>query len=181
MNCNNSHFYSDVELKCHGKTELIRAMLDSGASCSLISKHVVDLFNLPISQLPDPLTVRVLDGRSSSQLTHSSSLDCSIDNFSFRYDFNVMNGIPYGMILGIDFLQHIEPRLSWASRKISFDEIHHVSLNVIVTPMTDSRTSSETRDDIKYPVNPSSPRTQSLYRILEPSDVWTSTSSKNSV
>ena len=81
-----------------------KAMIDTGASCSFISKDMIGKLG-EVDMVPMPLTVLLGDG-SQSNTTHRAVLDIVLQNETLPVQVAIMDTLPcsIGMILGNDWI-----------------------------------------------------------------------------
>ena len=82
------------------------AMIDSGASTQFIDLDFAIKNNLPLTLKPKPETLIVVDGREAeNQLTHTCTLDLTVDQHLETLTFQVTKLARRNMILGKTWLK----------------------------------------------------------------------------
>jgi hypothetical protein len=98
-------------------------MIDSGATQSFIHKSLVDKYDIPVMQLPQPIALDVADGRpiKSGAITHKTcSVSVRVENHHEKIDFYVTNIGQHSIILGTSWLKKHNPRINWSNRQVDF-------------------------------------------------------------
>ena len=97
------------------------AMIDSGASTQFIDLDFAVKNNLPLTLKPKPETLIVVDGREAeSQLTHTCTLDLTIDQHLETLTFQVTKLAGWNMILGKTWLKRHNPVIDWTKNTVTF-------------------------------------------------------------
>ena len=97
------------------------AMIDSGASTQFIDLDCVLRNNLPLPLKPKPGTIIVVNGREAeNQLTHTCTLDLTIDQHSETLTFQVTKLAGWNMILGKNWLKRHNPVIDWTRNTVTF-------------------------------------------------------------
>jgi len=82
----------------------ITALIDSGASVSCISRKFADKAGIKFAQNMNYELLRSADGRDL-QVLGSADLTVGLRGLLVPYQFFVIDGLSYNVLLGIDFLQ----------------------------------------------------------------------------
>src|SRR6218665_1308714 len=98
-----------------------QALLDSGASSSVISANVVKKLKLPHRNLdPDEiLNVVVADGRSIPVLG-KTEVGVKVNGLAMPCEFLILPPTAYNLILGLDFLEANKVHVDFANRIVTF-------------------------------------------------------------
>ena len=96
----------------------IRVLFDTGASHSFISKELVDTFSLDVLCLMTSLRIANPVGGSATISLLCKDVEIILCDFSFRADLHVMRYLGFGMILGMDWLNHYEAHILCPERTI---------------------------------------------------------------
>ena len=97
------------------------AMIDSGASTQFIDLDFAVKNNLPLTFKPKPETLIVVDGRQAeNQLTHTCTLDLTIDQHLEILTFQVTKLAGWNMILGKTWLKRHNPVIDWTKNTVTF-------------------------------------------------------------
>ena len=97
------------------------AMIDSGASTQFIDLDFVVKNNQPLTLKPKPETLIVVDVREAeSQLTHSCTLDLTVDQHLETLTFQVTKLVGWNMILGKTWLKRHNPVIDWTKNTVTF-------------------------------------------------------------
>ena len=97
------------------------AMIDSGASTQFIDLDFAVKNNLPLTLKPKPETLIVVDGREAeNQLTHTCTLDLTIDQHLETLTFQVTKLAGWNMILGKTWLKRHNPVIDWTKNTVTF-------------------------------------------------------------
>ena len=99
-----------------------RALIDSGASKSLIGKRFSDAHQIPTSPLRDILSLTLADGKTSRGLTHQTDkVTLTVNNLSHTIQLPTFE-MKYDVILGLDWLQTHNPAIDWPTLSLKFSE-----------------------------------------------------------
>jgi len=101
-----------------------RALIDSGASANFIHQDLASKWELPLSALPSPIPLRVIDGRpvSSGEMTHETvPLRCTMGAHQEYLSFLVTALGPHDVVLGLPWLRLHQPTFQWATDTLRFD------------------------------------------------------------
>ena len=97
------------------------AMIDSGASTQFIDLDFVLRNNLPLTLKAKPETLIVVDGREAeNQLTHTCTLDLTVDQHLETLTFQVTKLAGWNMILGKIWLKRHNPVIDWTKNTLTF-------------------------------------------------------------
>ena len=97
------------------------AMIDSGASTQFIDLEFAVKNNLPLTLKPKPETLIVVDGRKAeSQLTHTCTLDLTLDQHLKTLTFQVTKLAGWNMILGKTWLKRHNSVIDWTKNTVTF-------------------------------------------------------------
>ena len=97
------------------------AMIDSGASTQFIDQDFVVKNNLPLTLKTKPETLIVVDGREAEkQLTHTCTLELTVDQHLETLTFQVTKLAGWNMILGKTWLKRHNPVIDWAKNTVTF-------------------------------------------------------------
>lgn len=103
------------------KKQTFQALVDSGASSSVISYAVVKRLQIPVQTLhPDEIiNVHVADGRSVAVIG-KAELCVKINGLSMPCEFLILPHIGYSLILGLDFLAATKAQIDFANGVVTF-------------------------------------------------------------
>ena len=97
------------------------AMIDSGASTQFIDLDFAVKNNLPLTLKPKPETLIVVDRREAeSQLTHTCTLDLTVDQYLETLTFQVTKLAGWNLILGKTWLKRHNPVIDWTKNTVTF-------------------------------------------------------------
>ncbi|MBW0565051.1 hypothetical protein O181_104766 [Austropuccinia psidii MF-1] len=103
-------------------------LIDSGATNSVIARQFVQKYSLTISELPEKIPLIILDSSESLSLfvTHHTKYMLELPSFpSFEWDFLIIDTSKgEDLILGFDFLNHLNPSMKWREGLITFNANH---------------------------------------------------------
>ena len=98
------------------------AMIDSGASTLFIDIDFAVKYNLPLTLKRKPETLIVVDGREAeNQLTHTCTLDLTVDQHLEILTFQVTKLAGWNMILGKTWLKRHNPVIDWTKNTVTFE------------------------------------------------------------
>ena len=129
----------------------VMTLIDSGSTHCFIDTKFVETNKLDTKLLPFPIHLRLFDGLSHSEISRSTTFDCTFpDGFVHSIDFFVTNLHPTcSAVLGYSWLTITNPSIDWVSGQITFPApttlpIHPTEtwLETVVTPQTPSQPSS---------------------------------------
>ena len=119
------------------------AMIDSGASTQFLDLDFAVKNNLPLNLKPKPETLIVVDGReATSQLTHSCTMNLTIDQHLETLTFQVTKLAGWDMILGKIWLKKHNPVIDWTRNTVTFSSGHCQANCLPTRPSTSAHTST---------------------------------------
>ncbi len=124
-------FNVPLKIDFHPHSIRVKALLDSGASACFIDRDFVKRHNLPIVRKKYPVAVEVIDGRPliSGDVTHETKpLDIILEGHRSTIVFNIISSPSNPLVLGLSWLEMINPDIDWKKRKITYRTIvSHIS------------------------------------------------------
>ena len=117
------HVDLDIVLKQEGKSYKGRALLDTGATGSLIHSDIVKKLGLKTKELAKPRRIYNADGSMITGGIKSSvttTIDTNISNN--RHTFAVSKIGDDQIILGLDWFKKVNPIINWKTNEISNQE-----------------------------------------------------------
>ena len=111
--------HAQVKICSKFSNSVLQALIDSGATENFISPEVVEHFSIPIRELPNPRTIRNVDGTKNSigEVTHVVFLDVRHQDKSHTHPFFIIDLGGDPMLLGMPFLSANNPTIDWAKGK----------------------------------------------------------------
>ena len=121
------------------------AMIDSGASTQFLDLDFAVKYKLPLDLKTNPDTLIVVDGREAeTQLTHTCTLNLTIDQHLETLTFQVTKLAGWNMILGKTWLKKHNPVIDWARNSVTFAsgycQAHCLPTRTPSTSITDNLT-----------------------------------------
>jgi hypothetical protein len=104
------------------RTGKVPALVDTGAQFSCIRGDVAEFLHLmgePTKFMQCSVSCVLADGQRC-QVTNAMNTRVKLLSFTWRHEFKVLNGGPFPVILGIDFLRHSNMLVNPADRTFSF-------------------------------------------------------------
>ena len=100
----------------------VKALVDSGATATFISKRVVESNNLVTEQLANPFDVINVDGtpNRNGQITHTLRASLQIGSHMSNQNILITDIGRKDMIIGMTFLRRHNPEIDWAAGKWRF-------------------------------------------------------------
>ena len=95
-------------------------MIDSGTTGIFISSSFVCKNNMVTKLMKHPIVLYNIDG-SRSTITHVAKLRLQVGNFDELVEFLITNISTEDVILGILWLQEVNPTINWKEGKITFE------------------------------------------------------------
>jgi hypothetical protein len=98
-------------------------MVDSGATQSFIHKSLVEKYDIPVTQLDQPVALDVADGhpiKSGVIAERTSSVSMCVGSHHEKINLYVTNIGQHSIILGTSWLKKHNPRIDWSERKVDF-------------------------------------------------------------
>ena len=145
-----------------GFSRTVQALIDSGATLNFIHEALVANLGL-ITQSCPPVKVRLADGRILTHTNRKVTLNFTIAGVRQMQTFYVAPIGMHSMILGMPWLESVNPVIDWRRKTILSYFVH---ITPVLTPvlmpalMSSLATSSElVSSDAKAPVD-TSPRTE---------------------
>ena len=115
-----SHF--EIPVSLHGLYKRLHtpAMIDSGATGIFINEKMVNEHQLHRRLLKDPLRVSNIDGTTNSAglLTHFVRMNITVGAHTSEIDMLVTNIGPKALILGLPWLEKVNPLINWKKREM---------------------------------------------------------------
>ena len=99
------------------------SLVDCGASgFAFIDKDYLQQHNLPLHSLKDPRRLEVIDGQliDSGDITHVAKVGVDINRHREQVSAFVTKLRHYPLVLGIPWLRHHNPRITWKKDTIDF-------------------------------------------------------------
>ncbi|TPX43193.1 hypothetical protein SeMB42_g04821 [Synchytrium endobioticum] len=137
-----------------------KALIDSGANRSLISKEFVNRNGIGTSILSDIMYLTLADGVTKKAVTcQTHSIPLVINGHEERIELPVFDSTEYDMILGLDWLMKHNPRIDWNTHSLIFSD---PNLNVCVNMVTNlhATTPAVTNDELYQLPPPSWPMSE---------------------
>ena len=100
-----------------GFSSTIAALIDSGASLNFIHEYIVSLLEIPTEPCP-PIRVALADGRVLLHSNRKVTLNVTIAGVPQRHTFYVAPIGIHTMILGMPWLEHINPLIDWRLKRV---------------------------------------------------------------
>jgi hypothetical protein len=124
-------FNIPLKIDFHSHSIKVKALLDSGASACFIDKNLVKRHNLLIVLKKSPVAVEVIDGIPliSGDVTHETKpLDIILEGHQSTIVFNIIKSPSNPLVLGLSWLEMINPNIDWKKRKLTYRTIvSHIS------------------------------------------------------
>lgn len=105
----------------------VKFLVDTGASCSLISKKAVDKLNM--NDMIDPLGSTIHQGIGTEvSLGNIWLVELEIENNIFPIKLSVTHTdfSDFDMIIGLDFLRSYKAQIDFVSNKITLNDKYHI-------------------------------------------------------
>ncbi|KAB5587599.1 Transposon Tf2-1 polyprotein [Ceratobasidium theobromae] len=118
------------------------AFLDSGMTCSHISKDFIQVHSIPSQHLDDPQIIHMIDGCPllSGALTHKVSTSLSIANSHFKHLLLGVVSMPYPVLLSLNWLKTHNPTIDWDKGMITLTCCHPDVANTLTIQSLPSST-----------------------------------------
>ncbi|TPX34776.1 hypothetical protein SeLEV6574_g08257, partial [Synchytrium endobioticum] len=117
------HFMIPFSVAKVDSAELItgKALIDSGASKSYMSRDFAVLHGIEMVKLVHPVKVILADGKQQQSITHTTTpLAFTINQHSETLVAGIFNTKSYDVILGLNWLTFHSPSIDWELRTIKF-------------------------------------------------------------
>ena len=104
-----------------GKSVGIKALVDSGADATIINSKLVEKYNLPLVQLPQPLTFQNADDSVNSHgtITHRVEGALRLKRRRLPTRLYVADLGKDDIILGMPWIQRYNPTINWQTGRIT--------------------------------------------------------------
>jgi hypothetical protein len=105
------------------KPQLIKALVDSGSDCTIVSLALTEASRLSLYTLERPIRVEVIDGSTlpSGTIKYFTYIAISIrDSISYIKAFVIDNNNIH-LVLGIDWLVLVNPTIDWKHKTMQFN------------------------------------------------------------
>ena len=116
------HFFISIVLSFPSHKPIhTYALVDCGATNSFISLSFANRHSLPRRLKDAPVPITAVDDRpiATGFVTHDVVASVRIKSHSETLTLGVVSGIPYPLILGLDWLQRHNPAIDWAHRQLT--------------------------------------------------------------
>lgn len=116
------HFHLSISLTGRNRTINTVAMVDSGASTLFINKRLVEQNNIRTYPYKSPIKVRNIDGtdNKAGNITHFAVLKMGVAGRTMEEIFTVTDIGGEDVIIGIDWLKHYDPKISFRRGTFEF-------------------------------------------------------------
>ena len=108
-------FYVSVALDVFGS--VLQALIDSGSAINIIHDAIVAFLKIPVRPCVGP-KVTLADGKTSLYCNSSVVLSYSISGFRYQASFFVAPIGAQAMILGMPFLEQVNPAIDWVAKTL---------------------------------------------------------------
>lgn len=142
-------YHSILDVIIIFRDQPIRVLFDTGASHSFISKELVDTFSLSVVALMTSLRIANPVGGSATLSLLCKDVEIIFGDFPFLADLHVMRYLGFGMILGMDWLNHYEAHILCPERTIYLRHPQSIKQISIILKDSDSTLSASL-----YSLNP---------------------------
>ena len=105
--------YPDTKLE--QRSQLFQALLDCGSSINLIHEHVISSLHIPVTPCVGP-EVSLADGKTTLSCNLFVSLSYSVSGVSRRDTFFVSSIGAQPLILGMPWLERVNPLIDWVRK-----------------------------------------------------------------
>ena len=115
-----SNLHNPYLLVVHGSINghAVRTLVDCGSNRSFVSSAYLERHAIATTELPIPATVTVANG-ASIKCTRVLETDLSLASFRSRPTLLALPGAAYDVILGMDWLQAVNPSINWKTKTLS--------------------------------------------------------------
>jgi predicted aspartyl protease len=108
-----------IILKGFKSEHKIKALLDSGASISVVSKSIADKIGMKDYGLSDGEDIQ---GHNVEGIISVARV--GIAGGWIASDFVILPNVPDGVILGVDFIQKADLKIDWKNEKVTIPKIY---------------------------------------------------------
>ena len=147
----------DAFLKLPDSSTLASVVLvDSGADSNFVSRAFVDKFGISTVDLPEPISLRLADGRLTTSVLHSTlPLVLSLGSHSEPISFLVSDLDPFDIVLGYSWLYRLNPAINWQDYSLTLASVRiqgrplgaHPLFRPVPSVFPELRTSSSLLED----------------------------------
>ena len=132
IDANKRTIYAETELfgyRNFGKTDKERkiidqkALIDCGADENTVDPQLIKRYRLPTWKLTNPLRCNNVDGTPNKMddITHYTWLHYKLEGKRFKYWFLIAKLGKQQIILGMPWLERINPKINWATKEVQID------------------------------------------------------------
>ena len=113
-----------MQLRCGTQDIDIHALIDTGAEGTFIHHRIVQHYDLPTRRLHNPINVQNVDGthNRAGQITHEVRCWVTIDGRTTREQLLITNTGSSEIILGLPWLQQVNPNVNFAQGTFEFPD-----------------------------------------------------------
>lgn len=124
-------------------TQTAPALVDTGASCSIISRELYNKIKIQKGVIKEPPTKAATTVTTASstpmQLNEIVKIHFKIQYLSWTFPFYIADNLPLKVILGVDFLKFTNSTINIAQQSITFPYTQPLVLTMGDTPSIDSK------------------------------------------
>ena len=140
-----------ASLSCDSGSFSVNALVDSGADDNFMDLGFARKVGIPLEALPDPITVKALDGRILARITHCTiPLQLQVSgNHSEIIRFYVLPSPHSPIVLGLTWLKQHNPHIDWVSSSVASWSIYchsHCLQSALGPPLATNKSSPEVID-----------------------------------
>lgn len=120
----NEHFHVPITITRWTQTINVAAMINSGASTLFINKTFVNHHQIPVRKYSNPIKLLNIDGTENEvgSITEYCVLQIEIRGKSMEEVFTVAGIGKEDIIIGIDWLRHHDPKISFKKGVLEFPD-----------------------------------------------------------
>jgi hypothetical protein len=113
-----------ISLDLGKKTVETKTLIDSGADELFIHEDLIKLHHIPTLELKEPIKVKNVDGtpNKKGEITHYTWIKVQVGNRTEKLRFFISNIGKDHIILGLPWLERINPIIDWAKGTVEIDD-----------------------------------------------------------
>ena len=117
------HFHIPVKLQSTNGKIQTKALVDSGATTSFVSRRFTEAQSLPMTSLTRPVKVFNIDGslNTHGSITRFAALDMDVENHSERIRLAEADIGSEDIILGLPWLKKHNPSINWENKTLKLN------------------------------------------------------------
>jgi len=134
-------------------SSVLQALIDSGATLNFINEWIVTQLNLKTESRPST-RVTLADGRLLTYSARQVTLEYTVAGVDQRDTFLVAPIGDHSLILGMPWLERVNPRIDWRIKSVDANDFFHPPLSSPPSPSSPASPSLDHQDFVEAEESP---------------------------